>query len=359
MEEGAWDRVIFSIIIPVHNAKKYIREAVDSALAQRVDGNIDIEVILAENGSDDGSAEICDEYAQKNGDSRVRVKAIHMGKASAYEARQEGVKISRGDWIVFMDADDKISPELITGINAEIARLHDDRKVLDAILYNAAELQTPDRKMFNFPFRENYIYGPEEREDFHRLMCSGDSLNAMWNKCLKRDLAQEACMDGKRSLNFGEDLLQSAAIIDKAKGIAYLDRIMYLYRINEEGLTGSYHEEFLDNQAKAWAAFDDYAVSWCGAKYSGVITKRKTLTCSIGMKRLIYSSLTVREIKEKLRIMMGNEFYKQYAGGELPDWAPEEDVFVHGLQTADNPAKKLMNSCRKYKLKSYIKERIR
>ena len=367
----------FSVIIPVHNAEKYIREAVDSVIAQEIPSDVELEVLLIENGSEDGSADICDDYSANSIYENIRIKSTHMGKASAYEARQEGARLSSGEWIVFMDADDKVVPGLIKNLHEEISK-HvledsssdkeyedsghknvDGREAVDVILYNAAELQTPDNKMFKFPFKEGVVYGTEDRADFHRLMCSGDSLNAMWNKCIKRELARETCLsDGKR-LNHGEDLLQTAAIIDRAKGIAYLDRILYLYRINEEGLTGSYHEEFLDNQAKAWEAFDEYAHKWCGDKYDEIIRQRKTLTCTIGMKKLIYSSLPVGDIKVKLKDMMTTDFYEKYALQELPDWAPEEDVFVHGLQVMDDAEKKLMNSCRKHKFKSYIKARIR
>ncbi|WP_408069960.1 glycosyltransferase family 2 protein [Butyrivibrio sp. JL13D10] len=369
----------FSVIIPVHNAEKYIREAMDSVLAQELPSDVQMEVLLIENGSGDRSAAICDEYAEaasarnaqikttkiKNAQIKsdqiksAQIKSVHMGKASAYEARQEGVRISTGDWIVFMDADDKVVPCLIDTLNNEIKKYSAEGKAVDVILYNAAELDTPDKKMFGFPFEEGVAYGRDNRQDFHRLMCCGDSLNAMWNKCIKRDLSMESCVLDGRRLNHGEDLLQTAAIIDRAKGIAYLDRILYLYRINEEGLTGSYHEEFMDNQAGAWEAFDNYAGKWCGDKYSDIISRRKTLTCTIGMKKLIYSGLSIREIKKKLRTMVLSDFYKKYAKGELPDWAPEEDVFVHGLQVSANAEKSLMRSCLKHKLKSYIKARIR
>ncbi len=355
MEEGAQGYMKFSVIIPVHNAENYIREAVGSVASQRLPGDTEMEVILVENGSGDGSAAICDEYAAVND----CVKSVHMGKVSAYEARQEGVRLSSGEWIVFMDADDKVVPELISEIQAAIEKYSSKDDDIDVILYNAAELHTPDRRMFNFPFSEDMIYGPDNRQDFHRLMCSGDSLNAMWNKCIKRELALETCLSDGRRLNHGEDLLQTAAIIDKAKGIAYLDRILYLYRINEEGLTGSYHEEFLDNQARAWEAFDEFAHKWCGDKYDEIITQRKALTCTIGMKKLIYSNLPAKDIKGKINKMMVTDFYKKYALLELPDWAPEEDVFVHGLQVEQGADMRLFRSGLKHKLKSYIKARIR
>ncbi|WP_026509605.1 glycosyltransferase family 2 protein [Butyrivibrio sp. LC3010] len=346
----------FSVIIPVHNAEKYIEESVLSALGQRLPEQTSIEILLIENGSDDNSAGICDKFAGDND----AVFSFHIGKASAYEARQEGIRKATGEWLIFMDADDKACENLVSDL-AEAVDMYDKKGVTpDVILYNAAELDTPKQKMFKFPFLENKVYGPTEKKDFYRLMCCGDSLNAMWNKCLGRDLAYDIVLgDEEMRLNHGEDLLQTAKIIDRAKGIAYLDRILYLYRINEEGLTGSYHPEFINNQARAWEVFDIYADKWCKGEYADIIRQRKSLTCTIGLKKLLYSELQVSDIKRRLKEMMSSGFYIEYAKGELPKWAPEEDVFVHSLQMANNPGRALMFSCRKHKLKSFIKARIR
>ncbi|WP_029323329.1 glycosyltransferase family 2 protein [Butyrivibrio sp. AE3004] len=346
-----------SVIIPVHDAGKYLAEAVNSVIEQILPDEVCMEVLLIENGSEDDSANICDGFADEND----FVHSFHIGRASAYEARQEGIKQATGDFLVFMDADDKMKKDFVSALCSYIKAFSEKGEIPDVILYNAAELSTPDKKMFSFPFFENKIYGPDEKQDFYRLMCSGDSLNAMWNKCLQKELGNSLVENDKkdRRLNHGEDLLQTAAIIDRAKGIAYLDRILYLYRINEEGLTGSYHPEFLDNQALAWQAFDEYACRWTKGEYAGIIKARKSLTCTIGMKKLIYSELGIAEIKRKMKAMMNSAFYAEFAKEKLPEWAPEEDVFVHGLQVAADSEKALIRSCRKHKIKSFIKARIR
>ncbi len=93
-----------SIIIPVHNAKNYIDETVNSVLSQTEN---DWELILAENGSDDGTAEELERLSLT--DERIRV--LRLTTKGAALARNEGLKASKGRYIAFLDADDLWKPE--------------------------------------------------------------------------------------------------------------------------------------------------------------------------------------------------------------------------------------------------------
>src|SRR5690606_27273688 len=90
-----------SVIIPVYNAEKYLRECIDSVLAQTFD---DFELLLINDGSTDGSGKICDEYAQKD----ARVKVFHKENGGVSSARNLGLDNAKGEWITFIDSDDWI-----------------------------------------------------------------------------------------------------------------------------------------------------------------------------------------------------------------------------------------------------------
>ena len=94
-----------SIIIPVHNTEAYLKRCVDSVLNQTYK---ELEVILVENLSTDGSAMICDEYAQQ--DSRVKV--LHLDIADLSTARNEGIKVATSPYIAFVDSDDYVKSEM-------------------------------------------------------------------------------------------------------------------------------------------------------------------------------------------------------------------------------------------------------
>ena len=94
-----------SVIVPVYNTEKYLRDCVDSILAQSFP---DFELILVDDGSTDGSGAICDECAAR--DSRIRV--IHQQNSGATVARRSGVRIAQGEYVTFVDSDDWIDKDM-------------------------------------------------------------------------------------------------------------------------------------------------------------------------------------------------------------------------------------------------------
>lgn len=91
----------FSIIIPVYNVASYLRECLDSVLAQSC---ADWEAVCVDDGSTDGSGAILDEYAAKDG----RFRVIHQKNAGVGAARNAALNVVRGEWVCFLDADDKV-----------------------------------------------------------------------------------------------------------------------------------------------------------------------------------------------------------------------------------------------------------
>ena len=103
----------FSIIIPVYNVAPYLCECLDSVLAQTF---TDWEAICVDDGSTDESGDILDKYAKK--DSRFRI--IHQSNAGVSAARNSALDASRGEWITFLDADDKWQSNLLEVIKANV-----------------------------------------------------------------------------------------------------------------------------------------------------------------------------------------------------------------------------------------------
>lgn len=93
----------FSIIIPVYNAAKYLRQCLDSVLAQTLP---DWECVCVDDGSVDGSGAILDGYAEKD----CRFKIIHKGNEGVAVARNVGLDAAKGEWITWLDADDEYAP---------------------------------------------------------------------------------------------------------------------------------------------------------------------------------------------------------------------------------------------------------
>lgn len=93
-----------SVIIPVYNVEKYLRQCVDSIINQTYKN---IEIILIDDGSTDSCPVICDEYAVKDD----RIKVIHKKNAGVSAARNDGLKEITGDYVTYVDSDDWLDLE--------------------------------------------------------------------------------------------------------------------------------------------------------------------------------------------------------------------------------------------------------
>lgn len=97
---------LISIIVPIYNVEKYLRKCIDSILSQTY---TNLEIILIDDGSTDGCGKICEEYAKKDN----RILSIHKENGGLPDARNAGLKVFKGDYVVFIDSDDFIEPQAI------------------------------------------------------------------------------------------------------------------------------------------------------------------------------------------------------------------------------------------------------
>ena len=95
-----------SIVIPVYNRKNFLTVCIKSLLAQSFE---DFEICLVDDGSTDGTGLLCDELAEK--DTRIRV--LHVQNGGAAYARQKGVELATGEWVLFVDSDDTMPADAL------------------------------------------------------------------------------------------------------------------------------------------------------------------------------------------------------------------------------------------------------
>ena len=98
-----------SVIVPVYNVKLLLPRCIDSLLNQKF---TDYELLLIDDGSTDGSGEICDEYGEK--DSRIKV--IHKSNEGVSKARNKGIDEAKGEWITFVDSDDYVGFDYLSNL---------------------------------------------------------------------------------------------------------------------------------------------------------------------------------------------------------------------------------------------------
>lgn len=98
-----------SVIVPVYKVEKYLRACIDSILAQTF---TDFELILVDDGSPDNCGAICDEYRSRD----ERIIVIHKENGGVTAARRDGVDRSRGEWVMFVDSDDKLYEDALSSL---------------------------------------------------------------------------------------------------------------------------------------------------------------------------------------------------------------------------------------------------
>lgn len=112
------------LLIPVYNVEKYLHQCVDSVLAQ---DNKDYEIILVDDGSPDNCGKICDDYANKYS----QIKVIHKENGGLSDARNFGIKVAKGDYLIFLDSDDFWKG---TEVLSDLSKIVDIKPV-DVVLY--------------------------------------------------------------------------------------------------------------------------------------------------------------------------------------------------------------------------------
>ena len=145
-----------SVIVPVYNVEQYLCRCVDSILAQTFP---DFELLLIDDGSKDRSGEICDEYAGKD----ERVRAFHKENGGVSSARNLGIDNAKGEWISFIDADDRILPEFLQSL-IETADESDELIVGGNTYFGEEEGETvpPENIVVKREHFKDYIFNDSE-----------------------------------------------------------------------------------------------------------------------------------------------------------------------------------------------------
>ena len=210
-----------SIIIPVYNAEAFLRKTLDSVLAQTYRN---IEIIVVNDGSKDGTGKVIDAYAAQDG----RIIAIHKENGGVTSARLRGIAEATGDWIGFVDGDDYIEPDMY------------ERLVKNAIEYHA-EISHCGFQMVLFSGKALYYHntGKLVVQDNHTgvkdLLESSFVEPGLWNKLFSRRLMEQfiETINFDKSIRINEDLLMNYYLFRNAKCSVFEDFCPYHYIVRK------------------------------------------------------------------------------------------------------------------------------
>ena len=205
---------VISIIVPIYNIEKFLPCCIDSILAQTF---TEWELILVDDGSKDTCGSICDEYATKDG----RIRVIHKPNGGLTSARNAGLAMASGEWVMFLDGDDWIEPEML-----ELLLREGEETGADIVMGDF---------LFAYPDRD-VPYRLPDWDD-----CKTTSLNryitsvwtCVWGGIHRRSLYEEHQLQSPQGVTYCEDFHLIVRLCYFARKVVNVHRPFYHYRQQE------------------------------------------------------------------------------------------------------------------------------
>lgn len=236
----------FSVIIPVYGAEAYLAKCVDSILTQPCR---DLEVILVDDCSKDGSGKICDDFAAR--DARVRVLHKPQNEGLGY-ARRDGLAAAAGEWILFVDSDDWIEANTLQTLSDSIEPDVDILVFGMTLCFENAAGETVRTEVIS-PERAK-AHGAREMGDLLMRLDSQRSFPYMCNKLYRAQFLADAAVPFN-TIQSMEDFFYNIEVFEKAGGVRVLSEPFYCYRKPaRETLVSAYNPDFFALSKRRTAA---------------------------------------------------------------------------------------------------------
>lgn len=297
-----------SIIVPVYNSVALLPSCVNSVLSQDVS---DWELILVDDGSTDGSERLVDDYAAL----MPQIRVVHQANAGQFFARQGGIDVARGEYLLFLDSDDILLDGCLGKLEACL-RQHEPDIVLFTGMTFVESPKKPLGPIGLVEQRESWL----DLSALRRRVSSSDAWNSLCLKAFRRCLFEGDTTDysAMRGMQYGEDKVRLLYPLTRAQSAYYLPDCLYGYRQHHGSVMDTWQpahvRDRLQNHVFAllweymqqWGLTDDAARHEFAAYYL-----RNYLDVYFGLRRRCHSS---RERKGLRRIpwdeMVDQAFFK-------------------------------------------------
>lgn len=219
---------LISIIIPVYNVEKYLGKCIESIINQTYNN---LEIILVNDGSKDGSKDICEAYKKKD----KRIIVVNKENGGLSDARNSGIKIAKGKYIGFVDSDDYIDKDMYKVLYNDIVS-----NEADIAICNYKKIYENDLINVEDKFNNTEIYN---KVDAIRLLITGEKINDYaWNKLYKKELFENIKYPVGKNM---EDMGTTYKLFEIAERITYNEYIGYYYLQRNNSILGSINKKFI------------------------------------------------------------------------------------------------------------------
>lgn len=219
------NQTMLSVIIPVYNVSGYLEECLESVRNQTLS---DLEIILVDDGSTDGSGLICDRAAEK--DSRIKV--IHQENKGLSGARNTGLQNIHGEWVAFADSDDVLDPSMYETMLSRANAFSADLVVCGLHVFSDEKELKKHERTYRVSEKDRICNEKEYWSDYDMTR------DVVWNKLYRRPLLEGICFpEGK----YCEDVFVMHRIISRCGRICMIPECFYRYRLRSGSIMQSKH----------------------------------------------------------------------------------------------------------------------
>lgn len=257
-----------SVIVPVYNVGKYLEECLESLVNQTLEN---IEIICVNDGSTDNSLNVLNEYRKKD----KRITVVNKANGGVSSARNIGLRIARGEYIAFVDADDIAEKRLCERAWKEALR-GGGIIVFGANIFPPKAVDDEKWLLDTLNVKET-VYDVDCEKALFKERCAKPFL---WNKCYKRDLIIKNSIWFHEDISLGEDNLFQFMVFPKADKVVFIKDVLYNYRCMRENSAMDrmrrnsewkiqMHMLIMENVFMSWLGYgilDKYAnelYTWC------------------------------------------------------------------------------------------------
>ena len=221
-------KALISIIVPIYNVEKYLRQCLDSVLNQTYQN---FECLLINDGSPDNSAGICKEYVDKD----ARFHYFEKENGGLASARNLGIKYSKGKYITFIDSDDWVDLDYLEVLHSKIKEYNTDFVISSYKKFDMDE-DCFYLHIWDQDYYEKIWTSQELLSQLPNLENYDGSYTVSWGKLFKRSLFDEILFNEQRK--FGEDFECSFKLYLSMTSCLYIHKALYNYRLHSESMLG-------------------------------------------------------------------------------------------------------------------------
>lgn len=279
-----------SVIMPVYNVARYIREAVDSVLSQTF---ADFELILVDDGSTDGCGDICDEYVGKDG----RVGVIHIPNGGVSAARNAALTVCRGKYVSFADSDDRMEPEMLEQLYRSVCDNGTQLAVCDFSFewttFKRRRNRLPEQDMLNHDELMVKLFEDDEIDSY------------LWNKLFDRDVITELFPVGREY----EDTSVMHVWLDNVEKASVVREALYNYRMRAGSIVHDNGEKARKDRLRSDVVRAEYYLEHHATLMAPGRVEAKVISSAVGAAKAVARNndsatafKTIRDISEMVAI---------------------------------------------------------